>query len=533
MLITKDKDLRNSSVALTLIFVSIFYSFLVTRWAFVLTAPSDPLQYVAPALNPKLGFDFLDRISVWLWIRAVAILPIPRVLVGGTSTLLVMLGILLVASHWLIKKSGLVACAILFTLFVLSPISFPISTYTYPIQPMTLVILIAVIVSQSSRAKRPETTIGALCLIAITCKVQAYSYVLFSIVRILRKRTTWLAKASFIIGALGSLYFVIFVVFILDGSSQVTGLWERYFAGGVGSGQFNGRKVGGFPPFHRYLLEPTAIIAIAGMVIPFMRFEFEKYRPFAYAAIVQSFGLLAIYLITQRDGPLIYPYSLDAFVLGAISFAGCVGDLLKKSNKSNRTELVLFITCALLSVLALEVIGRIIGNDAFISLAETKEYKVGATLATWSGLVLIFVIVKQKLPKYLRFGRNLTLFCALFLCLVGVLMRSETSVSDSINKRTIADRYHHVASLVQALSGSSVSVIMSLNGESVEDTAARLAKIYQSFYDEPHSDIYFGNSIQKPNDYVVSNDPQVYTLNSDELIIINVRTSEITLVKVK
>ena len=97
----------------------------------------------------------------------------------------------------------------------------------------------------------------------------------------------------------------------------------------------------------------------------------------------------------------------------------------------------------------------------------------------------------------------------------------------------MADRYHHVASLVQTLNGSSVSVIMSLNGESVEDTAARLAKIYQSFYDEPHSDIYFGNSIQKPNDYVVSNDPQVYTLNSDELIIINVRTSEITVVKVK
>lgn len=259
-MITKDKNLRNSSVALTLIFVSIFYSFLVTRWAFVLTAPSDPLQYVAPALNPKFGFDFLDRISVWLWIRAVAVLPIPRVLVGGISTLLVMLGILLVASHWLIKKSGLVACAILFTLFVLSPISFPISTYTYPIQPMTLAILIAVIVSQSSRAKRPETTIGALCLIAITCKVQAYSYVLFSIGRILRKRTTRLAKASFFIGALGSLCFVIFVIFVLDGSSQVTGLWERYFTGGVGSGQFNGRKVGGFPPFHRYLLNQRRLL---------------------------------------------------------------------------------------------------------------------------------------------------------------------------------------------------------------------------------------------------------------------------------
>ena len=172
-------------------------------------------------------------------------------------------------------------------------------------------------------------------------------------------------------------------------------------------------------------------------------------------------------------------------------------------------------------------------NEAFIVLAETKGYKVEATLATWSGLVLIFVIATRKLSKYIRFGQGMIFSGALFLCLVGVLMRSETSISDSINKRTMADRYHHVASLVQTLNGSSVSVIMSLNGESVDDTAARLAKIYQSFYDEPHSDIYFGNRIQKPNDYIVSNDPQVYTLNSDELIIINVQTSEITVVKVK
>ena len=506
MLITKTKDLRNSSVAATLIFISIFYSFFVTRWAFVLTAPSDPLQYVAPALNPKLGFDFLDRISVWLWIRAVAILPIPRVLVGGISTLIVMLGILLVASHWLIRKSGLFACAIFFTLFVLSPISFPISTYTYPIQPMTLVILIAVIVSQSSRAKRPETTIGALCLVAITCKVQAYSYVLFSIGRILRKRTRWLAGVSFLIGALGSLCFVIFVVFVLDGSSQVTGLWEKYFAGGVGSGQFSGRKVGGFPPFHRYLLEPTAIIAIAGMIIPFMRFEFKKYRPFAYAAIVQSLGLLAIYLITQRGGPLIYPYSLDAFVLGAIPFAGCVGELLKNFGESNRTKIILFISFALSSTLALEVFGRIIGNDAFIALAETKEYKVLATLATWSGLVLIFVIATRKLSKYIRSGRSMILFGALFLCLVGVVLRSETSISDSVNKRTMATRYHDVASAVDEIDNSPVAVVMSLNGESAEMTAARLASIFNTFYAGEGSDVDFAANIQGSEDLIVTND---------------------------
>ena len=34
----------------------------MAKTSFVLTSPSDPLQYVQPALDPSKGFEFLDRI---------------------------------------------------------------------------------------------------------------------------------------------------------------------------------------------------------------------------------------------------------------------------------------------------------------------------------------------------------------------------------------------------------------------------------------------------------------------------------------
>jgi len=122
-------------------------SFGIQMWrtSFVLTTPSDPLQYVQPALFPQAGFEFLDRTLLWLQLRLSSNLPIPPEMVGPITTLVTVSLLIGIVGFWLALRINFISSGIFMGMSLMNPFYISISTYTYPTQLMTLVIVITLI----------------------------------------------------------------------------------------------------------------------------------------------------------------------------------------------------------------------------------------------------------------------------------------------------------------------------------------------------------------------------------------------------
>ena len=68
--------------------------------------PSDPIQYIGPALAPDYGFPFLDRLFLWLWLRLFSLFPFDPKFVGAYATLAQAVVTYWVASFWLSYRFG-------------------------------------------------------------------------------------------------------------------------------------------------------------------------------------------------------------------------------------------------------------------------------------------------------------------------------------------------------------------------------------------------------------------------------------------
>lgn len=334
------------------VLASVLFVALAVAWTFTPTSPSDPLEYVGAALAPQEGFPYLDRVALWLWLRAFALLPIPLEYIGPVATLTQTVLILGVGVYWLARKFGPLPGALFGGLYMLSPMVLGIATYTYPIQLMTLCLLGVALAN--TRSPRAGTMLGSgagLALAALS-KVQAGGAAIVLALRIARAPNglRWLALLA--LGGVVTLGLVTGLLIVLDGPSQPMRIVETFFFGGAGATQFSGVATGGIPPFHYYLAEPTAVLAVIGAVIPWIWHRARELRIFAAFAIGQTVFLVAIYVITQRGGALISNYSFDAVVFGLIAFSGAAG-LFAQRRVSRPVPYLVIVGCyAVVEVLA-------------------------------------------------------------------------------------------------------------------------------------------------------------------------------------
>jgi len=461
-----------AAVGLTGVFV-----YLAVRWSFVLTAPSDPIQYVAPSLNPSAGFGFIDRITLWLWIRPFGLLPIDRQLIGPISTLALTSLTVLISSWYLIRKVNIAAGVIFAFVYTLSPISFPIATYTYSMQILALVLVSTLVLEDEVQERFSPIIRGLGVGLAPLSKIQGLMFGGYTIVSQWGSTRSWRRYSSMVIGAVVGFSIPFLIIASVDGSWQVTRLFETYFGSGVGEAQMKGRQIGGFPPFYRYLAEPSALFAICGFLLPWLMPAARKFRKFAALGLLQSIGLLGIYLVTRRGGPLIYPYSYDSFVLGTIAASAGIGYLLDQLNIGIKKLLSVSTIVLLTAIGVTEFFGAITISGKFSAVVQGSSYKAVAALFAISGVILIVYIARSQ-----RSVRIWVAAIALFAIVCGVGMRAQVSLEDSLNKRIQSGRYHEVAKEISRFEPNNISVGISLNGESISGTSFRLGSIYDAFY---------------------------------------------------
>ena len=472
MAITKSYRIFLLPILVFLSYFSINYFFL-----FSLTTPSDPLQYVLPALAPENGFDFLDRVLLWLWIRFVALLPISPEYIGGIATLILSSLTLAISVWFLNKKIGVLAGAIFFFLYLFSPVITGIASYTYPMQLLTFVLLVTLIgINEATNPRNLFFIAGFGCIFLVFSKIQGASFIFFILfllisgqknkidMRGLFENITWV-----FFGGLSAICLISLTIVIIDGTHMVPKLARQFFSN-TAAVQFAGRAEGGIPPVYKFLYEPTFIIALFFSVCGLFSRHSKFIRLFAVAALSQFVGLMLIYLITQRGGPVISNYFLDFQVIGLIVASAVLAELMNQDIKKYNFIWIYFFSILAFVVLIFLVDGKIGGY------APKKE---SLNLFVWLFVSFIFFL------KGLR-SRFLVIICLSIL----VLFSGYKVIEYSKGLQSFANIYHVYGKSLGGLHDvgqKAIWVNTKVNSTKYEDGSFRLKQIFNTFYKKADS----------------------------------------------
>lgn len=302
--------------------------------------PSDPLQYIGPALSPENGFPFLDRIFLWLWIRLFNTFSISPEYVGAYATLAQVIITYSVSSLWLSHRYGSLSVILFSFLFFGSNAWLSIITYTYPMQGLTMFVVTSLVLFDLFKNREGFLALGAGFTLAIFSKIQGFAFVsglAYSVYHSMKNKSFkplihW--SYGFLIILIG-----LSIILYVDGN-PLSAMVERYFQGSA-SAQFAGRGLGGMPNWHKLLEKPAYLLSFVGLVSVFFVKKNSPIFIFAFVGFSQLIFLLLIYVVTGRGGPVIENYVLDSFTLGAIVFSATVSSFL--SRNANASILLMFL----------------------------------------------------------------------------------------------------------------------------------------------------------------------------------------------
>lgn len=491
------------------------FCYISWKWAFVLTTPSDPLEYLAPAFTPEKGFDYIDRIVLWYWLRLFALMPIAHELVGPIATLTQSALVLFISTWWLGKRFGLQSASMLVFLFILSPAWTSIASYTYPMQGMTLVIVAALIAMDIVGKSRWQYLIaGVGGIFASFSKVQGAGFILSAFGLALANKGKRVESARYaVLGLILASAMLLLIIVVFDGYRGLAKLVDIYFFTGVANKQYIGVANGIMPPFYSYLLEPSFLAAAIGLIIPFLVPKLHRLRPFSFTGIIQLFFLILIYEITKRGGALIPNYVLDSFTLGAISFAAGYSIIFQERENKLFSYLPYFFLLLILISLQL--------SDYRIDIPRqyyaTDLLKVGGFnfLGIFPIISLLTLLATLLLLENRAINNGLSTSMVLFACcaiiVVSVAWRSEHVLSETKFRTTWSKPYHDIAKVLEKHQKEGVMVDVNLWGD-VLNTDERIRWVFFSMYgdDSSEDNICFGNKCQSDKyRYLITDKPDI------------------------
>ncbi|UGA54993.1 hypothetical protein [Vibrio sp. VB16] len=489
--------------------VSFFYFLINYSHLFSLTASSDPLQYVEPALHPIDGFPYTDRVLLWLWIRVISVLPISVGQIGGIATLLLSTLTLALVTAYLYKKWGVIS-GILFTiLYISSPTILGVASYTYPMHMLTIAIVLSIIILDGVNGSAKKIFISGCFLgIMLLSKIQGYAFVfyIFYLIVTNSKNIKDFIRFGFIssFGCALTLSLVFGFIFIYDGYDTLIGLFASYLSGGAET-QFSGRALGGLPPFYFFLAEPTAVIAIIGLLLPIFFKKFRLIKEISIIGVCQLIGLLLIYIITQRGGPVIANYFLDSYVVGLLCFSICFGHSIEKRTITDVYAYLLLVT----SFVYLEYLAVTMKYKNTVYTPLHLKYESTFNIVLWSIMILsitMLILSKKVLSKS-------KLVVILSSVVFVSLVRINEGVSDAKFRREYNRGYHVTSQYIQSFldQGKSVWTYVKLNRSDIDTGTARLKMIFDALYYDGVGDAYFGRDPRKEYDVLITTSSEIYS----------------------
>ena len=505
----KKKFLFSSNLYFAILCTFVF-AILVIKNVFVFTPPSDPLQYIKPALDSSLTFEFFDRVLLWIILKFFSQFITSAHLITGVTHLFITSFTLFICTLWLGNNFGRLSSSVFVFLYILSPVVFGISTYTYPTQLLTLIIIITIITLVNNNSSKRNLYTGLGAVFAFFSKIQSYSFIIFLFFYSFYKNKNFSDFVYLIFGIVCGLLIIVFIYLYYADINRLLDLIQIYFFEDIGSAQFYGRGEKTIPPFHKYLAEPTILLSIIGMIIPFYYKNLKTLRLFSIVAMVQFLGLFMIYLITKRGGPLIPNYIYDTYILGIICFSGFMFNFSKNKKFDNIIGYFLL----LLSVIIIELFSnfnffttqqydpRLLLNWKDISnlnLSYNFFESVIPGIFTWLALFLFFTCSMFRLKvKY----TDKIIITSAALLIIAISLRGGVALEDGRFRKNSALTYHIAAKEIKNFNDGSLWVSVELNRNDSRDATLRLRNIFNTFYysddysDENYFSDYYSDEIK-------------------------------------
>ena len=446
----------------------LFFVFIATVFSicFIPTTPSDPLQYVSHAISSPPSYPFLDRFLLYVLITLTAKLPLTREFIGPTLTLAISSLILLLSSIWLKFNFGIKSSIYFSALFISSPMIFGIASYTYPTQLLALLIVISTFIGLS---QIPEKffILGFLYALILFSKVQGIFFIIFPIILIIKGKENFFKKMLiYISGLILGLVFLYLLGIISNPNFSPLNIIQAYFENsGDFNAQFSGRGEGSLPPFYKISLNPVFILAIFGILYPLVLKKFSYLRVFSYAALVQFFGLIFIYAVTQRGGPLIFNYLLDVYILGLIPFS------IIFTKSFNVKQIFFYTPIAILVFFCIFFSFYPIEN-----ITVVKQWDINSSYVTLLILILFFY---YTILDFKFINKNYVYLVFSFTALSNLYY----SISDGVARIQWSEPYHLTSkALSNLLDIHNPNVFLRLNANSYSDGTWRLNSVFSTFY---------------------------------------------------
>lgn len=501
------------SLSITLVYFMIFYKCL-----FALPAPSDPLEYITPALHVDEIFPYLDRIVLWIWLRFLIFLQVPSVLVGGVSILLISSLTLGLIVWWLIKNVSLFSAACFTILYVLTPMILEIASYPYPMQLMVFFLLLTLIVIYNTNSINKALFYSGIGFgLAVLSKIQALPFILFLACYIIflsyKETYTVIIRRFFILilGILSSIIVIFSLLIILDGYHNTLEMILQYFNINL-EGQYAGRRDNSFPKVHLFLLEPSSILAVLGVIIVFVKKEFFFLRKFVFAGFFQLFGLLIIYILTQRGGGIIPNYYIDFQIIGLLVFSAILGIMLKDIKLIN--SLSFFVALILFSFFVIIVFSQTINKVDIYSPIHIVNNKFSVVVAI--SLWFLIITIGYLLLKKNKFYKNQQLiFISLIIILVCVVIRSQEGVSGALYRKNQWIPNYNILNYVSSLNeNKTIWLYTILNAKNVDISSNENNKFYKVFFQNKaiyyDNELLFGKNKLIKNGILITDVPNLY-----------------------
>lgn len=483
------------AILCTLVFI-----ILVIKNAFILTTPSDPLQYVEPAINPSLTFEFVDRIFLWILLKFFSGFITSTHLITGITHLFITSLTLFICTLWLGKNYGRLSSSVFTFLYVLSPVVFGISTYTYPTQLLALIIVVTLIILVNRNDISRFRYAGAGAVFAFFSKIQSYSFIIFLFLYSLLKNKNYSNFIYFVFGSVYGFLVIILLFLYFADTYRLFSLIQIYFFEDGGSIQFYGRGEKTIPPFHKYLAEPTILLSVVGIIIPFYYKNLKILRLFSIVALVQFFGLFLIYFISKRGGPLIPNYIYDTYILGIICFSGSINIFFKR----NKFENIIGYFLLILSVIIIELFSnfnffttqqydpRLLLNWKDILNLNLRYNFFDAVIPgifVWLALVLIYYSFKISI----KHSDKIRIISAILL-IISIALRGGIALEDGKYRKNWALPYHNVSKEIEKFNEGPLWVTVELNRSDLKDATFRLKKIFNTFYSNKKETYFTDNN---------------------------------------
>jgi len=318
----------------------LLYLYGVVHYFYTLPAPSDPLQYISPAVwkTTYAYWPWLDRITLAIGLRLCAILLTKKYLVGMLYIGIINIATLIVGMIWCYKLSGKWAALFFAIFFNTSYLILGLSSTVFPNQTVAFFALISLIFFMKSEELFWDTKFlllsGIFSAFACYSKGTACGAVIFLLVYLLAKRNIN-GAVKFIIGLFAGTIITYLLFLLLYDYHSLWNIFYLFFKNFfiMTFNETSGRT--NMVSFLHVILSVKYFPVFIALFVSLSAYKNSITRMILFYAWSYIVLIYVIYSFSSRGGTPIPHYIYSAYIFCAIALSVYLSNIYMRHKEKN------------------------------------------------------------------------------------------------------------------------------------------------------------------------------------------------------